>query len=101
MARVRIDPAVPDRAALDNEIARLRGLDVGDLRARWHAVFRRHAPPHLPRHLLFRILAYRLQAAIGSVNWMPTAGICLTGSARGLPTGSTGWCRASTRFGAG
>jgi hypothetical protein len=24
-------------------------------------VFRRRAPPHLPRHLLFRILAYRLQ----------------------------------------
>src|SRR5262245_63824257 len=60
MARVVIDPAVPD-ASLDNEIARLRGLDVGELRARWHTVFRRRAPPHLPRHLLFRILAYRLQ----------------------------------------
>jgi Protein of unknown function (DUF2924) len=62
MARVVIDPAVPDRGAFDNEIARLRGLDVGDLRARWHTVFRRRAPPHLSRHLLFRILAYRLQA---------------------------------------
>jgi Protein of unknown function (DUF2924) len=62
MRRVVIDPAVPDREALDKEIARLRGLDVGDLRARWHTVFRRAAPPHLPRHLLFRILAYRLQA---------------------------------------
>ena len=62
MPRVVIDPAVPDRASLDNEIARLRGLDVGQLRARWHTVFRRAAPPHLPRHLLFRILAYRLQA---------------------------------------
>jgi hypothetical protein len=60
MVRVVIDPAVPE--SLDNEIARLRGLDVGDLRARWHTVFRRAAPPHLPRHLLFRILAYRLQA---------------------------------------
>jgi len=60
MARVVIDPAVPDK--LDNEIARLRGLDVGELRARWHTVFRRRAPLHLPRHLLFRILAYRLQA---------------------------------------
>ena len=62
MPRVVIDPALPDRASLDNEIARLRGLDVGQLRARWHTVFRRRAPPHLPRHLLFRILAYRLQA---------------------------------------
>src|SRR5205814_7742453 len=52
----------PDRESLDNEIARLRGLDGGELRARWHTVFRRRAPPHLPRHLLFRILAYRLQA---------------------------------------
>jgi len=62
MVRVVIDPAVPDREALDNEIARLRGLDVSELRARWHTVFGRRAPPHLPRHLLFRILAYRLQA---------------------------------------
>ena len=62
MARVVIDPAVLDGASLDNEIARLRGLDVGELRARWHTVFRRRAPPHLPRYLLFRILAYRLQA---------------------------------------
>jgi hypothetical protein len=62
MSRVTIDPALPDRELLDNEIARLRGLDVGDLRARWHTVFRRAAPPRLPRHLLFRILAYRLQA---------------------------------------
>src|SRR5438067_2943471 len=62
MPRVVIDPALPDRASLDNEIARLRGLDVGELRARWHTALRRRAPPHLPRHLLFRILAYRLQA---------------------------------------
>src|SRR5215470_11078322 len=62
MPRVVIDPAVPDREALDTEIARLRGLGVGELRAKWHTAFRRRAPPHLPRHLLFRILAYRLQA---------------------------------------
>ncbi len=69
MPRVVIDPAVPDRELLDNEIAHLRGLDVGDLRARWHTVFRRAAPPHLPRHLLFRILAYRLQAdKLGELN---------------------------------
>jgi hypothetical protein len=62
MGRVLIDPALPDGEALDNEIARLRGLDVGELRAGWHTTFRRRALPHLPRHLLFRILAYRLQA---------------------------------------
>src|SRR5262245_20783870 len=55
-------PAVPEGKALDNEIARLRGLGEGELRARWHTAFRRRAPPHLPRHLLFHILAYRLQA---------------------------------------
>ena len=47
---------------IDNEIARLRGLDFEELQARWHTAFRRRAPSHLPRHLLFRILAYRLQA---------------------------------------
>ena len=51
-----------DREKLDIEIARLRGLDVEELRARWHTVFRRRAPLHPPRHLLWRILAYRLQA---------------------------------------
>ena len=62
MPRVVIGPALLDRALLANEIAHLRGLDVEKLRARWHTAFRRRAPPHLPRHLLFHILAYRLQA---------------------------------------
>jgi hypothetical protein len=62
MPRVVIDPAVPDREALDTEIARLRDLNIDELRAKWHTAFRRRAPPHLPRHLLFHILAYRLQA---------------------------------------
>jgi len=62
MPRVTIGPALPDRKALDVEIARLRDLDVGGLRSRWHTVFGRKPPPHLARHLLFRVLAYRLQA---------------------------------------
>jgi Protein of unknown function (DUF2924) len=62
MQRVRIGPAAADRKTLDIEIARLRHLDVRDLQARWHTVFRRRPPRHLPRHLLFRMLAYRLQA---------------------------------------
>jgi hypothetical protein len=64
MPRVVIGPPAPDRASLDNEIARLRGLDVAGLRSHWHNVFGRRAPPHLPRHLLFRVLAYRLQAEV-------------------------------------
>src|SRR5215813_3013559 len=62
MPRVVIDPAVPDEKALDTEITCLRDLNVEGLRAKWHTAFRRRAPPHLPRHLLFHILAYRLQA---------------------------------------
>jgi hypothetical protein len=62
MPRTKIGRAKPDRKALDIEIAQLGDLDVGALRARWHTVFGRRSPPHLPRHLLFRILAYRLQA---------------------------------------
>ncbi len=48
--------------AVEAEIARLRDLDLPGLRARWRTMFRRTAPNHLPRHLLFRVLAYRLQA---------------------------------------
>jgi hypothetical protein len=48
--------------AVEAEIARLRDLDLAGLRAQWRTVFRRAALDHLPRHLLFRVLAYRLQA---------------------------------------
>ena len=41
----------------------MRGLDLAELRARWHTLFGRRPPSSLPRHLLFRVLAYRVQAA--------------------------------------
>jgi hypothetical protein len=50
-----------DHDAVEGEIARLRDLDLPGLRAQWRTMFRRTAPDHLPRHLLFRVLAYRLQ----------------------------------------
>ena len=50
------------KRSLEDEIAHLRDLDLKGLRARWKGVFRRQPPLHLPRHLLFAVLAYRLQA---------------------------------------
>ena len=55
-------PGEPVADAIDADITRLRELDTEALRARWQSVFRRGAPVHLPRQLLFRILAWRLQA---------------------------------------
>ena len=49
------------RMAVEDEIAHLRGPDLGGLRARWQSVFQRPAPAHLTRHLLFAVIAYRLQ----------------------------------------
>ena len=40
----------------------MRDLDVRGLRARWQSVFQRPAPHHLPRHLLFAVVAFRIQA---------------------------------------
>jgi len=50
-------------AAIENEIAHLRGLDLDGLRARWRSLTGRVASPHLPKTLLLRVLAYRVQAA--------------------------------------
>ncbi len=51
-------------AAVEVEIASLRTLDLDGLRARWHSLRGRPAPRHLPKHLLLRVLAYDLQAAV-------------------------------------
>jgi hypothetical protein len=56
-------------AALDGEIAQLRDLALTGLRARWRTCFGRTAPAHLTRHLLLRLLAYRIQAeALGDLD---------------------------------
>jgi hypothetical protein len=64
MPHVRSAPAEPSRETIEAEIAQLRDLDAVMLRKRWQTVFRKAAPPQLPRHLLFRIRAYRLQAEV-------------------------------------
>jgi Protein of unknown function (DUF2924) len=61
MPRAKIGRVQQKREALDLEVAQLRDLDVGALQARWRTVFGKRPPPHLPRHLLLRTLAYRLQ----------------------------------------
>jgi hypothetical protein len=62
MQRKRRNGHASTKTSVENEIAHLRGLDLGGLRARWQSVFQRPAPAHLTRHLLFTVIAYRLQA---------------------------------------
>src|SRR5258708_23622728 len=50
------------KTSVEDEIAHLRGLDLKGLRSRWQSVFQRAAPAHLTRHLLFAVIADRLQA---------------------------------------
>ena len=50
------------KTSVEDEIAHLRGLDSRGLRARCQSVFQRPAPAHLTRHLLFAVIAYRIQA---------------------------------------
>ena len=54
---------------IDDEIAHLRSLDLIGLQARWRSVVGRAASPHLPKHLLFGMLAYRIQSdALGDLD---------------------------------
>src|SRR5882724_10094389 len=62
MPKKRRNGRVPNKTSVEDEIAHLRGLDLKGLRARWRSVLQRPAPDHLPRHLLFAIIAYRIQA---------------------------------------
>lgn len=62
MPRTRIAPGLKSPEDIEVEIARLRDLDVPELHAYWHTLLGRRPPAHLPKHLLFRIVAYRLQA---------------------------------------
>jgi hypothetical protein len=50
------------KISVTDEIAHLRSLDIVGLRARWQSIFGGECPPHLTRHLLFAVIAHRLQA---------------------------------------
>jgi len=62
MRKKRRNGRVTTETSIEDEIAHLRGLDLKGLRARWQSVLQGPAPDHLPRHLLFAIIAYRIQA---------------------------------------
>ena len=62
MREKRRNGRVTTETSVEDEIAHLRGLDLKGLRARWRSVLQRPAPDHLPRNLLFAIIAYRIQA---------------------------------------
>ena len=49
---------------IEIEIAHLHDLDLRGLRARWQSIFGQQAPNHLTRHLLFAVIAYRMQAEV-------------------------------------
>ena len=62
MRKKRSNGRTSTKISVEEEIAHLRGLDLKGLRARWQSVLQRPAPDHLPRHLLFALIAYRIQA---------------------------------------
>jgi len=61
MQKTRRNGRASTKKPVEDEIAHLRGLDLSGLRASWQSVFQRQAPVHLTRHLLFAVIAYRLQ----------------------------------------
>jgi Protein of unknown function (DUF2924) len=62
MLETRRSGRASTKTSVSDEIAHLRGLDLKGLRSRWQSVFQRLPPDHLPRHLMFAIIAYRVQA---------------------------------------
>jgi Protein of unknown function (DUF2924) len=62
MRKMRRNGRVTTRTSVEDEVRHVRGLDLKGLHARWQSVFQRPAPGHLPRHLLFAVIAYRIQA---------------------------------------
>ena len=62
MRKKRHDGRITTETSIEDEIVHLRGLDLKGLRARWQSLLQRPPPDYLPWHLLFAIIAYRIQA---------------------------------------
>jgi Protein of unknown function (DUF2924) len=54
--------SLPLDASVLSIVANLEGLDLNGLRRQWRALLGGEAPAHLPRWLLMKVLAYRLQS---------------------------------------
>jgi hypothetical protein len=67
-------PRPVEEAALREALSSLEALDLAGLRLQWRNVFGGSAPAHLPKPLLVRILAYRLQADAFGISPTPSAG---------------------------
>jgi Protein of unknown function (DUF2924) len=61
MQKKRRNSHASTKRPVEEEIAHLRGLGLKGLRSRWQSVFGGTAPAHLTRHLLFAVIAYRIQ----------------------------------------
>src|SRR2546427_2438598 len=62
MSKIHRNGRATAKTSVEDEIAHLRGLDLKGLHARWQSALQRPPPDHLTRHLLFAIMAYRIQA---------------------------------------
>jgi hypothetical protein len=60
----RSEPSPSAVEALRRELQDLPSLDRDELRVRWRKLFRGSDPPALPRQLVIRVIAYRLQAKL-------------------------------------
>jgi hypothetical protein len=62
MSNKRRSGRASTKTSISDEIAHLGGLDLKGLRSQWQSVFQKRPSDHLPRHLLFAIIAYWVQA---------------------------------------
>ena len=69
LTAARSDPLLALDAAVLSIVANLEGLDLNGLRRQWRAHLGGEAPAHLPRWLLMKVVAYRLQSdAFGDID---------------------------------